>query len=1772
MKKYCSIFLFFLLTCLSFTVNSQTTVTIGTGTSSDYNFPIQPYFNYGWSSYIYTATEIGNSGTISSLAFYINNSSSSSYTLDNQKIYIRQTSNTHHDDKFYPGTTGFTLVYSGSITVATSGWKTITLSTPFTYSNTSNIELLVESRDGSTFTSTVQGRYTSKSEYRTKFDYNDYSFPSTYNQGGMVAKAPNIQFTINTCAFTGGTASASSSSVCSGGSSTLSLTGNSGTPIQWQSSNDNTTFTDITGATSSTYIATNLTATKYYRAKIGSGTCIVYSSSTLVTVTANPTVSAGSPLTGICQGATSTSMGGSIGGGATSGTWTGGVGIWTNASNPSTATYTASALESGTITLTLTTGGGSCGTITATKTISVTATPSAGILSGTTGICTNGSSTFSSSISGGTWTSETPAVATIVSNTGVITGITAGSSVITYTITGTGGCSNAIATRTVIVSNPVSSVTMSGTQAICQGSTTTLTASTQGGTWSSATPMVATINALGVVTGLASGTSDITYTIAGTGGCSSVSATKTVTVNSNPTSNTTTPSNISICRGESVFFTSSTLGANETIQWQESLNNTSFTDIQGETNTSYTAANITATKYVRSIVRMGACTYTGNVHTISVLSSPTNIGISATQTTIASGESTVLTASGATNYTWDHNQGTGSTITVSPTGTTTYTLTGNNGNSCTEVATITITVNGSVTVMKTVQVGTLGNGADYSNPYQNYFNYGWSSQLYLANEINNTGKITSLSYYVTNSGESKTLDNQKVYVRHTNVSSYESNDKLYPGTSGFALVYEGSITFGASGWNTITFATPFSYNGTDNLEVLVESRDASTTGSAVQTRYTNQSGTDIYRTKYNYNDNNFPSESAEGLRIHHFTTAKFTINTCTISAGTVSSSVTSVCSGGDVTLTAANQTAGQNLQWQFSTDDANYTSVTNQTATTYTANNVTSAGYYRVQVGSGACVVNSAGIKIETKLKTPILQINNYEICQYDEVQIGGDSLAGYQYTWENIEDTSCVNCSKTIVAPDSTRTYKLNVISNLGCIYQEEVVVKVNENPKLSIKRNFDEIKNEYILEITGANSYSWFNDTINIEPFSTSNKIIVSPEENTTYKVEGKLLNGCSDFSFISLIGIPLSIETKVTQISKNSLGEIKVTPIRGKAPFTYIWNEIKYPNRGEFSIADITDSKLLDESKSIKEGSLLKNLSVGTYHLKIIDSNSNTLEYDYYILENIEWIESNGVNIINNTIEKTNPDGWNNSILISKHTINYTENSKIFLKIDQKSGKYIFSLQRAENAPISKENILFGIFIDNENASIINNGVEDLNITSINNGSVIGFEITDNKISYIINGLPYRTYEFLNQEKLVFVANLHDQNTSLSNASFSKVNSFEKYLQPNIHEVESFSFNTGAIEILDNEYLSNATYQWTGPNNFESNKKNIDSLMPGTYSLKASNLLYNKIINDQLTPIYETVTKTFEVKNEIVWNEGENIEFNDGIIQMKSDTNSGIGFIHSESKISANEAGSFTFNLMKNAPENTIVGLSSAANSKNSEHYMRFYRNGINQNMYDVFINNTKVFTSFFEEGDNFKIEKNKVESASSLLFSKNNLNSYSTTLPNNLEETYLNIEFTGNRAMLSEPTYSVSNSNYSEYDFFEKNYIKYVDLKENVSGAAIYLIKPKLYFKYKEEYAENTLLNYVIYEDGNVTPIFGSKNSTIIPLKIGADIPVKYGDNFLVLDLCQIGAYDRNAVLEITTSKNEKLFLRFNYVSYNYFENCNIDHSDPKPPFPSDVRDH
>ncbi|MDR3679302.1 MAG: T9SS type A sorting domain-containing protein [Flavipsychrobacter sp.] len=208
-------------------------------------------------------------------------------------------------------------------------------------------------------------------------------------------------------------------------------------------------------------------------------------------------------------------------------------GSWTT----SNATVAGVAASSGVVT------GGTAGNATVTYTVTTngctnnsTVTVTVGtainpVISGTLALCAGGSTALSALPTGGTWSSGTTSTATINSTSGLVNGVAAGTSVITYN-NGSATCP-ASSTATVTVNALPAAPVVTGSTNICMGAADTLHSITTGGVWTSATPLVATIGgATGIITTVAPGTSIMTYTI--TSGSCSNSASTTITVNALP--------------------------------------------------------------------------------------------------------------------------------------------------------------------------------------------------------------------------------------------------------------------------------------------------------------------------------------------------------------------------------------------------------------------------------------------------------------------------------------------------------------------------------------------------------------------------------------------------------------------------------------------------------------------------------------------------------------------------------------------------------------------------------------------------------------------------------------------------------------------------------------------------------------------------------------------------------------------------------------------------------------------------------------------------------------------------------------------------------------------------------------------------------------------------------------------------------------------------------------------------------------------------------------
>lgn len=119
-----------------------------------------------------------------------------------------------------------------------------------------------------------------------------------------------------------------------------------------------------------------------------------------------------------------------------------------------------------------------------------------------------------------------------------------------------------------------------------------------------------------------------------------------------------------------------------------------------------------------------------------------------------------------------------------------------------------------------VQIGT--GTSDQGLPIYPNYGYTYSQSIYLASEINATGNITSIQWYYSGVNTMPNSQNLVVYLGHTTKTEFAS-DEDWEDIADLTQVYTGGIVVASgSGWATITFNTPFAYNGTDNLVVAVE--------------------------------------------------------------------------------------------------------------------------------------------------------------------------------------------------------------------------------------------------------------------------------------------------------------------------------------------------------------------------------------------------------------------------------------------------------------------------------------------------------------------------------------------------------------------------------------------------------------------------------------------------------------------------------------------------------------------------------------------------------------------------------------------------------------------------------------------------------------------------------------------------------------------------------------------------------------------------------------
>ena len=239
-----------------------------------------------------------------------------------------------------------------------------------------------------------------------------------------------------------------------------------------------------------------------------------------------------------------------------------------------------------------------------------------------------------------------------------------------------------------------------------------------------------------------------------------------------------------------------------------------------------------------------------------------------------------------------------------------------------------------------------GTGTNTYLPSYSTYNYTYSQQLFLASELNGPTTITSIAFDAATMSVQRSLS---IYLMHTT----ETNASNWIPAGNAQLVFNTSQTL-VAGWNTFQFSTPFEYNGTDNLLVIVIDGTGSwSSGNSWRVHTT--SGTMakyIYQDSAPYSINTIPSSG---------TTGSLTSRNNVIFGGNCDSTATCIAPNVVVTgytdqeITLAWVAGDQETSWELeykSTDTTDWTSVGILTDNTYTFSGLASSTNYEFRLRS----------------------------------------------------------------------------------------------------------------------------------------------------------------------------------------------------------------------------------------------------------------------------------------------------------------------------------------------------------------------------------------------------------------------------------------------------------------------------------------------------------------------------------------------------------------------------------------------------------------------------------------------------------------------------------------------------------------------------------------------------------------------------------------------------------------------------------------------------
>lgn len=932
--------------------------------------------------------------------------------------------------------------------------------------------------------------------------------------------ADEFTSTGNCTTAVGGTVSPASYTICSTGSVSILSSGTSfgaGTGFQWQVSPiSGGTYSNITqgsGITGNNYNSSGLIPGIYYlrlNTSCATNSTTASSNEVVLTVLGPPTVSIVPSQAAICNGAIVTLTAA----GANSYTWSNGATTSTTTVNPTmSATYyvagknsACSTVNSSSLTLFVGTN----------PTVVVTAVSST-VCAGTSAtLIAGGASIYSwSSGSSGATITPSPTVATV------------------YTVTGynASGCYST-ANRTIYV-NPSPSLSISGASVICSGQSASLIVN--GGTsytWSTGSNSGTLVVNPSVTT---------SYTVSGDNASGCTSQNQFTVAVSTPTP-LVIGGSLSICDNQTTTLLAT--GYNS-YNWSNGITTPSIS-LSPTVSTTYTVIGST-----------GSCSSSAVIQ-VTVNASPSLSVVG--NNSVCLGQSTTLTALGASIYQWS-NGSFNPSQTLTPITNTTYAVTGTGTNGCSNTTSVAVISNS----LPVIAIAQSANTVCAFNPVvftaSGASTYTWS---FGGNSpVTTISPSTSSTFTVNGSSSAGCSGSQTVDV------IVNQNPTLSIVPASFTVCAQTPVSYTASGASSYTWSNGGGSNPIANYTPVASSIYTLTAGHSLNSCTTSQTVSVL--------TNSLPIISisgssslcvgatatlmASGASSYLWNTAATTtfiivspsVNTNYLVTGTaangcvgsatfgiatyslpligVSANAVTVCSGSQAILTA---TGAVSYTWSGTGTNGSSVAVTPVAAIIYSVSGSSSAG----------CTA-TASIAVYT-YSLPLLTVLplSASVCPNTSVTYTAGSAFGY--TWTN----GGGNTSIASFTPSSSAVYTISTSEpSTGCITSKTVAAFTNSLPVIGISGGTAVCTGQSLtLTASGASSYSWDSGS---QSFSNT----VSPAITSTYMVSGTNAAGCVSSASTTVVTYSLPVLSGVQSATVVCQGSPVSFTVNGAATYSWI-----------------------------------------------------------------------------------------------------------------------------------------------------------------------------------------------------------------------------------------------------------------------------------------------------------------------------------------------------------------------------------------------------------------------------------------------------------------------------------------------------------------------------------------------------------------------------------------------------------------------------------------